>query len=495
MIALTWGIEIIFSVAVGFILLFSISQLLLSWFYFKSLIGRKKEKIINTPLTEFPFVTIQLPVYNEKYVIERLIDSVANLNYPRDRFEIQVLDDSNDETSEIAAKKTAEWAVKNIQIIHIQRPDRTGFKAGALRYGTALAKGEFIAIFDADFLPPPDFLHKSLPAFSDPGVAMVQTHWSHLNENYSLLTRMQAYALDAHFSVEQKGRNSVGAFINFNGTAGTWRKIAIEEGGGWQADTLTEDLDLSYRVQMKGWKFVYLEDNFTHGELPVTMSAVKTQQFRWMKGPAEVARKNLSDFMGSSQSVLIKMLGFFHLFNSTIFIWVFVSGLSSLAILVLRARGFNAFLPDYLSLASTGSLASLIIFYTLSRIKKNKPGNFSGYVRTILDFPVFLCFCLGFSLHNSLAVLEGMFGKPTSFIRTPKFGIVGSSGKWSGNTYHLRNISLGTWLEGLLAFLFLLGMAYEVTTEQWGNFLYHLMLFLGFSMVFSLSVIHSFARK
>jgi cellulose synthase/poly-beta-1,6-N-acetylglucosamine synthase-like glycosyltransferase len=308
----------------SFILLYALTELNLTFAYLRDKWKTKEvqEKSFNND-EEKPIVTIQLPVYNELYVIERLIDTVANFDWPIEKLEIQVLDDSNDETVDIIANKVKEWSGKGIDITHVIRPNREGFKAGALAYGMNLLKGEYIAIFDADFVPEPDFLNRTIPYFDDEKTGMVQTRWGHLNKNYSILTKLQAFALDAHFKIEQRGRNSRGHFINFNGTAGVWRKSTIEDSGGWQSDTLTEDLDLSYRAQLKGWKFQYLEDVESPAELPVTMPALKSQQFRWSKGAAECTRKNLGKvLMKRGIGMKTKINATFHLLNSFLFICI-----------------------------------------------------------------------------------------------------------------------------------------------------------------------------
>lgn len=253
---------------------------------------KRKSSIQHPPLSfEFPLVTVQLPIYNELYVVERLIDAVCLFEYPKNRLEIQVLDDSTDETVSIIAQKVRLYKAQGFDIQHIRRSSRDGFKAGALAYGLTAAKGEFIAIFDADFIPHPDFLTTTIPHFENATVGVVQTRWVHLNESYSLITQLQAFGLDGHFIVEQGGRNAAGHFINFNGTAGVWRKSCILDAGGWSAQTLTEDLDLSYRAQLRGWQFVYLENVETPAELPATMPALKSQQYRWMKGAPNAPAK------------------------------------------------------------------------------------------------------------------------------------------------------------------------------------------------------------
>jgi len=285
----TWLLALIFLICLLIIFGYALVQGTLAVLYLKA---KKKNAEKPKALIDFPIVTIQLPVFNEKYVVDRLIKTVVQMDYPKDKLEIQILDDSTDETSEIIAKRVQEYAKLGFLITHVQRTNRVGFKAGALAEGLTRVKGEFIAIFDADFIPDKDFLKKTLPHFSDLKVGVVQTRWEHLNRNSSLLTKLQAFALDAHFSVEQTGRNSHHHFINFNGTAGIWRRETIVEAGGWENDTLTEDLDLSYRAQMIGWRFVYLEDVHSPAELPIAISALKNQQFRWVKGGAENVVKN-----------------------------------------------------------------------------------------------------------------------------------------------------------------------------------------------------------
>ncbi len=307
-----------------FILLYALAELNLTFVYLRDKWKNRgdQEKSFDND-EDKPTVTIQLPVYNEFYVVERLIDAVANFDWPIEKLEIQVLDDSNDETVDIIANKVKELRKKGIDIKQLIRPNREGFKAGALAYGMDLLRGEYVAIFDADFVPESDFLNRTIPYFYDKNIGMVQTRWGHLNRDYSILTKLQAFALDAHFKVEQRGRNAGDHFINFNGTAGIWRKKAIVDAGGWQSDTLTEDLDLSYRAQLKGWKFKYLEGVESPAELPVTMTALKSQQFRWSKGAAECTRKNLGKVLiKRGIGLKTKLNATFHLLNSFLFICI-----------------------------------------------------------------------------------------------------------------------------------------------------------------------------
>ena len=481
---------IVYASALVFILLYSMMQISLVRSYLRFKTKEKKTAITEKSLSEYPFVTIQLPIYNEKYVIEQLIDAVAAFDYPKDKFEIQVLDDSTDDTVEIVAQKVAEIQKQGISIAQIQREDRVGFKAGALQYGTGIAKGEYIAIFDADFVPTPDFLQKTLPHFDDPSIGVVQTRWGHINEKYSLLTRLQAFALDAHFSIEQMGRNAGGHFINFNGTAGIWKRECINGAGGWQADTLTEDLDLSYRAQLKGWKFKYLEQHLSPAELPAAMSAIKSQQFRWNKGAAECARKNLSKVLKSKLSLSTKVHAAFHLLNTGVFISIFLCAILSVPVLYIKSASPELELFFHVASIFLLSLVVLIIFFWVSRGNDNlKPAK--RFVNFVLTFPVFLAVSMGLSLHNALAVIEGYIGKKSPFIRTPKFKLKDIKDKWKGKQYLKSSINLLTMLEGALAFYFAGGMALAVQVGDFALMPYHFLLTLGFGLVFFYSVKHS----
>ncbi|HKK12195.1 MAG TPA: cellulose synthase family protein, partial [Flavobacteriaceae bacterium] len=316
-------IILVYTVAIILIFMYALAQLNLLHNYLSAKKSNNNdcEKFDFSNPDEIPFVTIQLPVYNEMYVMDRLLDNIAKMDYPKDKLEIQVLDDSTDETVNTTREHIQKLKQTGLDINHITRTDRSGFKAGALKEGLKIAKGEFIAIFDADFLPNKNWLKRTIPYFKDEKIGVVQTRWGHLNRNYSLLTKIQAFALDAHFTLEQVGRNSKGHFINFNGTAGVWRKTCILDAGNWEGDTLTEDLDLSYRAQLKNWKFKYLEDVETPAELPVVISAARSQQFRWNKGGAENFRKMLMRIIKSHDiSTKTKIHGLLHLLNSSMFL-------------------------------------------------------------------------------------------------------------------------------------------------------------------------------
>ncbi|PCH65907.1 MAG: histidine kinase [Bacteroidetes bacterium] len=484
---------IIYGLLLLFIFFYSLIQTNLVYNYLR--FHKKKEdnssEEIDVTKTNVPFVTIQLPIYNEKYVIERLIDAVSNFTYPKESFEIQVLDDSTDETVEIAATKIKEIREKGIQIHHVRRTQREGYKAGALAEGLKMAKGEFIAIFDADFIPSKDFLLKTTPNFEDENIGVVQTRWAHINKDYSLLTKLQAFGLDAHFSVEQTGRNAGGHFINFNGTAGIWRKKCIIDAGGWQSDTLTEDLDLSYRAQLKGWKFKYLENVGSPAELPATMNALKTQQFRWTKGAAECARKNLWSVLKSNNIAFsTKIHALFHLMNSFLFICIIMTSILSVPLLLIK----NNF-ADYANLFKYGgfflvSLLLLSVFYWVSYSKEGE-NKIKAACHFMIKFPMFLSISMGLSLHNAIAVAEGYIGKKTPFIRTPKFNITNNDDQWKGNKYLTSSLNLLTLLEGLLTFYFLTGIFLSFYFKDYGLLPFFFMLSMGFGLVFYYSIYHS----
>lgn len=473
---------IIYAVCMLFIMLFSLVQLHLALVYKRHQKAGMSTPISAQALHTFPMVTIQLPVYNEMYVVERLLDAVIAIDWPRPKLEIQILDDSTDQTTSLIEKKISEEKFRGFEIYHIRRKNRKGYKAGALQFGLAVAQGEFIAIFDADFVPARPFLKDTVAAFTSASVGMVQTKWQHLNKDYSLLTRLQDFALNAHFTVEQTGRSAAGSYINFNGTAGIWRKACIVDAGGWQADTLTEDLDLSYRAQMKGWKFEYLENIKSPAELPVIMSAIKSQQFRWTKGGAETARKNLGKVLKSKMAFCNKAHAFFHLTNSANFLMLLIASVVSIPLLYIKYKN-----PDFRMYFNLGTVfiigfAAIAYFYWIAHHAGESKKRFFVY------FPMFMVFSMGFTFNNSLAVIEGLLGKKTSFVRTPKFNIVGLQGDWKGNIYLSRHLSWSTVLEGALSIYFLSGIVIAVLVADYGLILFHLMLSLGYGLIFYYSI-------
>ena len=482
-------IIVIYSTALMLIFFYALAQLNLLFNYISA--QKKAEDSEQFDLTdpnEIPIVTIQLPVYNEFYVMERLLDNIAKLDYPSDKLEIQVLDDSTDESTAVTATHIANLRKNGVDITHICRSNREGFKAGALKEGLKVAKGEFIAIFDADFLPRKDWLKKTIPYFKDTSIGVVQTRWGHINRDYSLLTRVQAFALDAHFTLEQVGRNIKGHFINFNGTAGIWRKACILDAGNWEGDTLTEDLDLSYRAQLKNWKFKYLEDVETPAELPVVISAARSQQFRWNKGGAENFRKMMWRVLKNKNiSAKTKLHGLLHLLNSTMFLNILIVAILSIPMLYIKNQ--YAHLRPYFYIMSFFVISTLIFFLCYWFMYRKIYGKSAkDFMQFIVLFFTFFSIAMGFSLHNSIAVLEGHLGKRSEFIRTPKFNINSISDQWKGNRYVSQNISIHVIIEGLLMLYFAFGMysAFVVGDQggDFGLFPFHLMLFLGFGFVF-----------
>jgi len=429
-----------------------------------------------------PFVTIQLPIYNEYYVAQRVIEYACKLDYPKDKLEIQVLDDSTDGTIEITRKVVNEYKSQGYDIVHVHRCDRFGFKSGALRAGLDKAKGDFIAIFDADFIPDTQFLKMTLPHFVDTKVGMVQTRWGHLNENYSWLTKAQAMGLDGHLMIEQTARNRAGFFINFNGTAGIWRKTAILDSGNWQDNTLTEDLDLSFRAQLKGWKSVFLNDIVSPAELPSDINSLKSQQFRWTKGSIETARKLLKEIWKSSLSLKVKIESTIHLTNNIVYVFILLISLLNLPILFLKTVGYDTYfaIMGIFGLAFTGPF----FFYLYSQ-KEIYP----DWKGRMLLFPVFMSGSMGLSLNNSKAIFEGLFNRKSDFIRTPKYHIIKPQDNWKGKKYHL-SIPWLTFAEMILALYCLAGVVFAFYVQEFAAIPFNIMFFVGYASISILSIKH-----
>lgn len=481
-----WVVIAIYGVAMLFIFMYSMVQLSLLINYRKS---KRKAGDVNTETLDLPKVLVQLPVYNELYVVERLIDAAARLNYPKDKLEIQLLDDSTDESFALATKRIEHWQEKGVNISQVKRPKRIGFKAGALQYGLELSDAPFIAIFDADFIPDPEFLNRTISGFADSEIGMIQTRWEHLNRDYSLLTRVQAFALDAHFTVEQTGRNQGSHFINFNGTAGVWRRACIVDAGGWSADTLTEDLDLSYRAQMKGWKFKFLEGVGAPAELPAEMNALKNQQYRWNKGAAECAVKHLKTVLTTKKlPISTRIHAFFHLLNSTVFLWIIVCAILSLPLVFIKELHPELNKVFYLGAILLLSFTVLAIFYYVSFREMEKEKSRTSFLWL---YPAFLSISMGMSLHNARAVVLGYAGRRTPFVRTPKWNLIGRTGTFVNKNYSSRNIPAITWFEGLLCLYFVGALIFEIAIGAWGFVPLHLMLIFGFATVF----IYSFKNR
>ena len=435
-------------------------------------------------------VTIQLPIYNEYYVVERLINKICEIDYPKDKLEIQVLDDSTDETYDLVSSIVKKKEEEGFDIKHIHRTVRTGFKAGALKEGLQKAKGEFIAIFDADFVPKKDFLQNTLKYFIKPNIGMVQTRWEHLNEDYSILTKIQALALNGHFVIEQPVRNKAGFFINFNGTGGVWRKECIFDAGNWHADTITEDLDLSYRAQLKGWKFVYLRDITTPAELPAEMNALKAQQFRWTKGAIETAKKLLPQVWRSKLPLRVKIQSTFHLTNNLVFPFILLAGILNVPLVFIKNSGpYDPFF-NFMSIFVLAFISSFLFYLYAQRDVDN------NWRQKMTLFPLFMAGSMGFAVNNSRAVIEGLLDRKSEFVRTPKFKIITRSDSTRNNKY-LSTLKMdpSAFIELMMAVYCFIGVVASIYFMEIAALPFHLMFFLGFSSVAALSFKHAKLNK
>ncbi len=490
-IILSYITIILYGIALVMVLLYSLAQLHLLYIYLKLRNKKDTAPTYNLNEAETPFVTIQLPVYNEKYVMERLLDCISKIDYPKHKLQIQVLDDSTDESVATTAAIIMALQKTGLDIEQIRRTNRINFKAGALKEGLITAKGEFIAIFDADFLPQPEWLKQTVIYFKNPKIGVVQTRWGHTNRDYSLLTKVQAFILDAHFTLEQSGRNLAGCFINFNGTAGIWRKQCILDAGNWEGDTLTEDLDLSYRAQLKGWEFKYLEDVVTPAELPVVVSAARSQQFRWNKGGAENFIKLFGRVVTSKTiSLKTKLHSFFHLINSSMFFFLITIAVLSVPMLFIKDNYKE--LSIFYKINRFFFVSTIILFVSNWVVYRKLHGNtfmvFLGFIKMFFSF---FTVALGLSLHNTLAVAEAYAGKRSEFIRTPKFNVNKSTDSWKGNQYLNAKLTLTNFLEALLFLYFGFAVVSGVIMQDFVMLPFHVMLLLGFGYI----VVNSFGKK
>lgn len=432
-----------------------------------------------------PLVTVQLPIYNEMHVVTRLLERVAELDYPYDRLEIHVLDDSTDATRELVDDVVARLRARGVPITAIRRARRQGFKAGALRDGLAQARGEHIAIFDADFLPAPDFLRTLLPHFADPRVAVVQARWGYLNEQRSLLTRIQAFFLDVHFTVEQTARAGTGLFANFNGTGGIWRRQAIDDAGGWRADTLTEDIDLSYRAQLRGWKILYLEDYTAPSELPVDAPAFRSQQFRWMKGGAENARLHVANILRAELPWRVKLHALEHLLSSSVYLVLLGAIVLSVPLAFLKNTTITM---DYVHFGMVFFISTIALGGVYYSSRGASVARLSGKLAFVPMMLMFLVFTMGLSLHNGLAALRGWWGERTEFQRTPKYGRLGASRQWATSTYAPRRLPWGLLAELGLASYVLVGIVRGIRVQDYGLLPLQIMALFGLSVLLSMSM-------
>jgi len=437
-----------------------------------------------------PRVTVQLPIYNEMYVADRLIDAVCEMTYPRELLEIQVLDDSTDETTEIAELAVRRHAARGFNISYLHRVDRRGYKAGALESGLSSASGEFIAIFDADFIPSSDFLLRTLPYFTtDDRIGMVQARWGHINHDYSLLTKIQSILLDAHFVLEHGGRNRGGCFFNFNGTAGVWRRSAIDTAGGWQHDTLTEDLDLSYRAQLLGWKFVFLPDLVAPAEVPVEMTSFKSQQHRWAKGSIQTCLKLLPRILRSKQPLSVKAEAFFHLSaNFNYLLMTLLSVLMFPAMYVRYNMGWTEMLLIDIPLFAAATL-SVCNFYIVSQREL-----YSDWRSRLKYLPFLMSIGIGLCVNNTRAVLEAIFGKQSEFARTPKYGIERDSDEWVGKKYH-QSVGVQPIIELALGLYFTGTVFYALMNQIYGTVPFLMLFQVGFLYTGLLSIFQQFTGE
>ncbi len=430
------------------------------------------------PLNHFddlPTVTIQLPMFNEQFVVDRLVEAVCAMEYPREKLEIQVLDDSTDESAEVAANIVARYKALGHPIEYIHRTDRTGFKAGALDEGLKVSKGEFVAIFDADFVPPPDWLMRVIHHFAEPDVGMVQTRWTHLNRDYSMLTQIEAILLDAHFVIEHGSRVRTGEFFNFNGTAGMWRRQAVYDGGGWQHDTLTEDTDLSYRSQMAGWRFKYLPDVECPSELPIEMTAFKTQQARWAKGLIQVSIKLLPTIFKSGISRRRKIESIYHLTaNLSYPLMIVMTALLVPAMICRFYMGWFQMLLIDVPLF-TASTLSIAVFYVMSqRVLFPKT-----WMKSLLYLPFIMALGIGLTVTNTKAVMEAIFGVQSAFIRTPKYRVAKKGEKSQAAKYRKR-LKLAPWIELLLGCYFAAAIVYTFANDNFFTAPFLILFVIGY---------------
>ncbi len=443
----------------------------------------------NRSPSELPTVTVQLPVYNERFVINRLIDACAALNYPRELLDIQVLDDSTDDTAVIAEARVSYWKERGVRILHIRRSDRSGYKAGALQQGLQFSNAQFIAVFDADFVPPPNFLLSVIPEFDQNEIGMVQARWGHLNADESLLTRIQSFGLDTHFAIEQRVRNLTGCFINFNGTAGVWRRACIDGAGGWSADTLAEDLDLSYRAQLGGWKFKFLSQTVAPAELPSEMNSFRAQQFRWTKGTTQTALKMLVPLWKSKFPLSVKLEGTVHLTAHLVFPMILLLALSHAPLLYVKSR---TGLPNdlFFALLSIGFLGFVGFFLAQLLAQREL---YPDWRRRMILFPAFMAGSMGLAVSNTRAIFQALRGQKSAFVRTPKLSNElrnsdgGAENAASTNSYLNQSLPWIVWVEFGIFVYTLAGLLWLIASKQWIAIPFQALLVAGFGLVIGYS--------
>ncbi|MBI2932882.1 MAG: glycosyltransferase [Planctomycetes bacterium] len=434
---------------------------------------------------DLPPVTVQLPVFNELYVVERLIDATCRLDYPKDKLEIQVLDDSTDETQDVCRRKVEEWRLRGVDVRYLHRADRTGYKAGALDHGMRSAKGRFLAIFDADFLPNADFLQRTVHFFTDETIGCIQTRWGHINRDYSSLTVLQSIFLDGHFMMEHCARNRSGRFFNFSGTAGIWRREAIDTAGGWQHDTLTEDLDLSFRSQLRRWKFLFLPDVETPAELPVDMNGFKSQQHRWVKGSMQTSKKLLWDVLKADIPLFVKLEAAVHLTGNLCYFLMFVLTLLIFPVTYYRMR-LKMEGSVWLDLGVFAlATISVCVFYICSQCEVY---GLRGALRSVLYVPMMLALGIGMCVSNTIAVLGGLFSRTGGeFVRTPKYAISDARDTFRGKKYRVDLKRAVPFIELVLGLWFVFVIGYSVCYGMYGAIPFQSLFLVGFLYVAFLS--------
>jgi cellulose synthase/poly-beta-1,6-N-acetylglucosamine synthase-like glycosyltransferase len=450
--------------------------------------NRDREPKPGPALSPMPVVTVQLPLYNEMYVADRLIEAVCRIEYPRELLEIQVLDDSVDETRSIAELAVRRFAEEGIDIKYFHRTDRTGYKAGALEAGLKVARGEFVAIFDADFTPTSDFLTRLMPHFADPGVGMVQARWGHINQDYSLLTKIQSILLDGHFVLEHGGRYRSGRFFNFNGTAGVWRRQAIDDAGGWQHDTLTEDLDLSYRAQLRGWRFVFVSSVIAPAEVPVEMNGFKSQQHRWAKGSIQTCCKLLPTILRADLPLGVKVEAFFHLTANFNYPLMCILSVLMFPSMVIRYNmgWYEMLLIDVpLFFAATFSVCN---FYMVCQREIHR-----DWRARLKYLPFLMSIGIGLSINNTRAVLEALFNKRTAFERTPKYRIEGQADEWVWKQYR-QSVAVQPFIELALGLYFTATVFYAIANQIYGTVPFLVLFQIGFLYTGLVSIVQQYAE-
>ncbi len=480
----TLGLVVMYTyfAVLGILCLYGFHRYLMVYLYYRH--ARRAPKV-EKAFEELPRVTVQLPLYNELYVTERLIDAACAIDYPRDRLQVQVLDDSTDETQEVARRKVDEWRARGADVEYVHREERGGYKAGALDHGLKTATGDLVAIFDADFVPNADFLRKTVHFFTDEKVGCVQARWGHLNKEYSILTRLQSMFLDGHFIMEHAARNRSGRFFNFSGTAGMWRKSTISDAGGWQHDTLTEDLDLSFRAQLKGWRFVFLPDVVTPAELPVEMNGFKSQQHRWVKGSMQTSKKLLKDVLAAKIPLRVKAEGVVHLTGNTCYLLTLLLALIMFPVTWFRPKlemHTNVWLELVVFALATLSVG---VFYLASQAELY---GWRGVLRTVLYAPMLLCMGIGMCLSNARAVLEGLATRGGEFVRTPKYAIHAQKDTFLGKKYKVALRKVVPLLELLLGLGFGWVVYHSFRHGMYGAIPFQMLFFVGFTYVAFLSL-------